>query len=426
MKRKPGLVKQIFENSKKNDPDNIRIQNENFDAVVRPHPRILIIDDDYDLLRILENNFSKIGFNIQIEADPVQGLRIAKSWLPDVILLDYMMPKVNGLEVCKALKTDNVTGSIPIILISAFSSLEQKLESFKAGVDDYVDKPFSVEELIARIYVQLRHRNSSSKQPQTEEGRLISVFSLRGGVGKSSIAVNLASSFATISAGKKIAIVDLVFLSGQIGLLLNTRSSKHWGGLIDIEKEALPSFILKDYFVSTGYHELYALLAPNNPIAGEKISVEAINTVLSYSKKNFPITVIDTPSNFDELTLAALDLSDIILLMLTPDIGGVTLAAKALNVINSLGYSKERVILIGNMVNEASVLTPDMLKQSLNADLKIVFSYNKKEFSIAQNLGKSLLELRPNCLNSKKFKWLANYINKYLVQLPSIKTEAIY
>ena len=112
---------------------------------------ILVVDDDPVILRLLEVNFEMEGFEVVSAVDGADGVEKAKAEQPDVIVSDVMMPKLNGLELCEALKADASTSTIPVVLLSAKAQVTDIRAGLDAGADDYVTKPFEPLELIDRI-----------------------------------------------------------------------------------------------------------------------------------------------------------------------------------------------------------------------------------------------------------------------------------
>ena len=123
--------------------------------------RILIIEDEMDLIKGLKLNLSDEGFEVVWAVDGVEGLRKALEEKPDLILLDIMLPEMNGLEVCRKLR-QNKRG-IPVIMLTAKGEEIDKVVGLEIGADDYMTKPFSIRELLARIKVQLRRGESEDK-----------------------------------------------------------------------------------------------------------------------------------------------------------------------------------------------------------------------------------------------------------------------
>jgi two-component system, OmpR family, alkaline phosphatase synthesis response regulator PhoP len=118
--------------------------------------RILIIEDDPDVAELIRYNLAKEGYEVSISAKGIQGLEQAKACRPDLILLDIMVPELNGWEVCRRLKKDPDLAQIPVIMVSGRVEEGDKVLGFEVGADDYVTKPFSPRELIARIRAVLR------------------------------------------------------------------------------------------------------------------------------------------------------------------------------------------------------------------------------------------------------------------------------
>ncbi len=125
---------------------------------------ILIIEDERALVEVLTYNLKKEGFEVQSATDGQDGLRRAQTTLPDLVLLDLMLPVIEGLEVCRVLKSGTRTRDIPLIMLTARSEEVDEIVGFQMGADDYVTKPFKIKPLIQRIKALLRRR----KNPATE------------------------------------------------------------------------------------------------------------------------------------------------------------------------------------------------------------------------------------------------------------------
>ncbi|MDO8446289.1 MAG: response regulator [Deltaproteobacteria bacterium] len=119
-------------------------------------PQILIIDDEQDILDLLSYNLKKEGFSILTAKDGISAKGTARKTNPDLIILDLMLPGIDGLELCRFLKKDSKTASIPIIMLTAKGQEMDKVTGLEMGADDYVTKPFSVKEITARVKALLR------------------------------------------------------------------------------------------------------------------------------------------------------------------------------------------------------------------------------------------------------------------------------
>jgi DNA-binding response OmpR family regulator len=118
--------------------------------------RILIIDDEQDVIDLLSLHLRKAGYGLSTATDGATGLRMAREETPALIILDLMLPKMPGLEICKVLKTDGATRQIPVLMLTAKAEEIDRIVGLEFGADDYVTKPFSPRELVLRVNAILR------------------------------------------------------------------------------------------------------------------------------------------------------------------------------------------------------------------------------------------------------------------------------
>ncbi len=136
--------------------------------------KVLIIEDDKDIVELLRHYLEKEGFVLQHAPDGYIGLEKAKAENFDLIILDIMLPEMDGLEVCRELRTDSKTSSVPIIMLTAKTEETDKIVGLELGADDYVTKPFSPKELVARVKAVLRRVEAKpEKQKVYRYGRLV-------------------------------------------------------------------------------------------------------------------------------------------------------------------------------------------------------------------------------------------------------------
>jgi two-component system alkaline phosphatase synthesis response regulator PhoP len=132
---------------------------------------ILVVDDEPDIVELITYNLEQQGHSVLTAFDGAQALELAKSRLPDLIVLDVMMPQINGVEVAKRLHAQTETSSMPIIMLTAKSEEANELEGLGAGADDYITKPFSMQVLLARI-------NALTRRSAADNGANATVLSL--------------------------------------------------------------------------------------------------------------------------------------------------------------------------------------------------------------------------------------------------------
>jgi len=159
--------------------------------------KILIIDDDLDTLRLVSLILQRQGYEISVASDGNQGLDKAIEEKPDLILLDIMMPEIDGYEVARRLRKNKLTAKTPILMFTAKNQLDDKVASFEVGVDDYLTKPTHPSELQSHVKTLLSRVGQQAEGSETtlveSKGYVIGVLSARGGMGVSSLATNLAS-----------------------------------------------------------------------------------------------------------------------------------------------------------------------------------------------------------------------------------------
>lgn len=136
-----------------------------------PMARVLVIEDEADLRDVLEYNLSKDGHRVQLAATGGDGLRLAREFRPDVVLLDQMLPDMLGTTICRTLKTEPATQGTRIIMVTAKGEEIDRVVGFELGADDYVVKPFSVRELLLRVNAVLR-RGTPAPAETIEFGEL--------------------------------------------------------------------------------------------------------------------------------------------------------------------------------------------------------------------------------------------------------------
>ena len=125
------------------------------------HRRILVVDDEPQITRVLRTSLSSQGYDIRVANDGETALEIMKDWTPDLVVTDLSMPNMDGLELCRRLR---VSSQVPIIVLSVRGEERTKVQALDAGADDYVTKPFGIEELLARVRASLRRVPAESGQ----------------------------------------------------------------------------------------------------------------------------------------------------------------------------------------------------------------------------------------------------------------------
>ncbi len=136
----------------------------------QPKRRILVVDDERDIVELVRYNLTKNGYDALVATDGTEALQIATRELPDLIILDLMLPGIHGTEVARRLKGDTRTAHIPIVMLTAKGEETDVVVGLTLGADDYVTKPFSIKILLARLATVLRRAESSNAAAESEAG----------------------------------------------------------------------------------------------------------------------------------------------------------------------------------------------------------------------------------------------------------------
>jgi two-component system phosphate regulon response regulator PhoB len=127
---------------------------------------ILVIDDEKDLIELVRYNLEKDGFDVIAATDGQSGLEVVKKHRPDLVVLDLMMPGIDGLQICQQLRADPRSGRIPLIMLTAKATEADRIVGLELGADDYITKPFSPREVLARVKAVLRRSSPAAEQRQ--------------------------------------------------------------------------------------------------------------------------------------------------------------------------------------------------------------------------------------------------------------------
>ena len=136
-------------------------------------PHILVVEDEDSLATLLQYNLQKEGYDVALAGDGEEALLLVDERLPDLIVLDWMLPKVSGIEVCRRLRQRNETRNVPIIMLTARGEESDRVRGLDTGADDYVVKPFSMTELTARIRAVLRRIRPGLAEDRVRRGDIL-------------------------------------------------------------------------------------------------------------------------------------------------------------------------------------------------------------------------------------------------------------
>ena len=225
--------------------------------------KILIVDDDVETLRLVGLMLQRQGYEIIAADNGAQAIVLAKSESPDLIVLDVMMPEMDGYQVTHMLRKMPETALAPILMFTAKSQVDDKVAGYDAGVDDYLTKPVHPAELVAHIKALLsrtRTRPVIQEEP-AQKSFMIGVLACRGGLGTSTLALNLATSFARINKGSSVIAVELRPGQGTWGYELGFNNPDGLSTLLQLKPTEIDTTTITNSLITTAFG-VKILLAP--------------------------------------------------------------------------------------------------------------------------------------------------------------------
>ncbi len=233
--------------------------------------KILIVDDDVDTLKLVGLMLQKQGYEISAASNGALGLAKALEERPDLILLDVMMPDMDGYEVTRRLRKNPVTASIPILMFTAKTQLDDKVTGFESGADDYLTKPTHPTELQAHVRALLARspkKEAAGSGPAAQAAKeqrayVIGILAARGGLGVSSVSVNLAAALYSRTQAEVI-VAEFTPGQGTLGLDLGVPNQR---GLVDLLQGNIAEITREKVYASLTQHPcgIKFLLASENP-----------------------------------------------------------------------------------------------------------------------------------------------------------------
>ncbi len=357
--------------------------------------RILAVDDDPMALKLVTVALSRAGYEVLTARDGEEALARIEGIQPDLVILDVMMPRMDGYEVCRRLRSKPSTAVIPVMMLTATGTLESKIAGFDAGSDDYMVKPFEPAELEAHVRALLRRRGVPSGVgiAKPELGcKTIAVFSLRGGVGVSTLASNLALGLRHIWDVPTV-LVDMVLTCGQSALMLNLPLHTTWANLARIPYTDMPiplsdvEMAMVNQTLLTHSSGVRVLAAPPTPAQGEEMTAERVTHVLTLLRRQVDYLVLDLPHDFRDTTLTGLDAAQQIVYVTAPEVASVHAASRAIEVFEDLGYARSKIFLALNWVFQSRGLPRKDIEAALKRPVDMVIPFASEPLVNAINTG---------------------------------------
>lgn len=368
---------------------------------------ILIVEDSDITLYKVKAVLIRLGYDVTAFNNPVNAL----DWLlstpnqPDLILLDVVMPQMDGYEFIRRVRSQAQTEKIPIILLTSHVDTRDKIEGLEAGADDYLGKSASLTELELRVKALLARKHSTEDSITQISARSIAVFSLKGGVGVSSMAVNLSIAISQLW-GIETCLWDIVMGVGQCALMMNLKPNASITSLSEWAEKTVDETILRSMLLK---HESGVWLMPGAPGVEESelITAKTIDLVWPVVQTLAPYLIIDAGNHFSDPTLTILERADVILLVLAPELASVNASYQALKVFSDLGFPSGKVIPVVNNIFSSSSLEVTKIAAGLKKQIITEIPYDGRNMVRAINQGVPYIMTSPRSDTSLAISTLA-------------------
>jgi CheY-like chemotaxis protein/MinD-like ATPase involved in chromosome partitioning or flagellar assembly len=333
--------------------------------------KILIVDDDFDTLHMVGKMLERHGFTILAANNGEKAIKTAQEDTPDLILLDIMMPGMDGYEVTRKLRSMENTAFIPIIMFTAKAQVDDKLEGFEAGADDYLTKPTHPAELIARVNTILTRPKTSSLETQVEaapqpieDAKIIGVLSPRGGMGATTLALNLAIAVHNFT-NDYVTLAELRPGFGSIGLQLGYRKSD---ALNDLLNKPAHEVMLRDVEKGLLTHGsgIQILLASYNPNDAKLIrATDQIEAVVNYLPCIAANTILDLGVGLTEVNQKIIPRCTHLIVLVEPISQTIILSKALIQSVKELGVVEHRIlpVLINRIRLEITIPNPQVQEE---------------------------------------------------------------
>lgn len=367
--------------------------------------KILIVDDDIDSLKLIGLMLQRHGYEVVAANAGNQALAKATAEHPNLIILDVMMPDMDGYEVCRRLRANPETKGIPIIMFTAKTLVDDKVAGFEAGADDYLTKPTHPAELASRVKTILA-RNASQKRPETNKGVAIGVVGAKGGVGATTIALNLAAAY-TLS-GETPILGDFRLGSGSMGLMLGLGNSNGMASVLTKpNNEIRPAYIEGELAIHPS--GIRALLA--SPRTKEAQLTYTIDAALAVVRS---LRTMGRPSIFDLGNTLTTNINrlqremDQIVLVVEPNPVALAMAREMLQDLEPGSGASGRVHVVVVNRAQSNVQTPwHEVEHMLGQELRAIISAAHDQLFQASKAAVPMVLSQPNAVVSGQLVKLA-------------------
>ncbi|HKY55531.1 MAG TPA: response regulator [Anaerolineales bacterium] len=377
--------------------------------------KILIIDDDLDTLRLVGLMLQRQGYQISAATNGQQGLDKAFEEDPDLILLDVMMPDIDGYEVTRRLRQNPSTIETPILMFTAKTQLDDKVIGFEVGANDYLTKPTHPTELQARVKALLARmsekRGGAVMAKNENHGYVIGVLGARGGLGTTTLAVNLAAGLHSRTKGEVI-VAEMLPGQGALALELGMTSSKGLVDLLSINRlSEITHDRVRDSLVphSSGVKFLLASDRPRDMhLINQTANYESIGRALASLAR---FVILDLGMGLQPFAEKILPFCDQVLIVLE-GVPNTIIHTKALiDDVSALGINRKNIYaVLNNRIRTDTQLPSSQVQEKLNHEIVSTLTPAPELFVQATRMQTPAILCQPESLTARQISKLVEFV----------------
>ena len=366
--------------------------------------RILIADDDPDSRKLIGLMLQRQGYDITTANSGQQTLSRAQAERPDLIILDIMMPDMDGYEVCRRLRHDSTTQSIPIIMFTAKTLVDDKVAGFEAGADDYLTKPTHPAELASRVKAILL-RSASQRHAAGDQALTVGFLGAKGGVGTTTLAINVA---AVLSQEEPTVLADFRPGQGTLGLALGFGRSTGIANLMTRPTSEITARAVENELVthSSGMRLLLSSARPKETLVS--MSPESAAMVVRHLRGLARNVLIDLGAGISRLSAHLFQHMDQLILAVEPNRVALIVARDLMQEIEQIGMAQSRVNVVLVNRSQSSLQVPwQEAEQMLNHEMAAIIASAPELAYQAAEAGFPIVLFQPNSIIASQYKKLA-------------------
>ena len=378
--------------------------------------RILVADDDPVLQRLLLHTLKLEGYDVVTASDGNQTLEAVTRDRPDLVILDVMMPGYNGFELCQMLRQRPDTLTLPIIMLSGLSDVQEKVSGLRAGADEYLTKPIDLRELNARVEALLKRNRVLRQSSAPRNGRLLTVIGAKGGVGTTTIVLNLAALLA--KSGKQVIAAELRPDYGTFNVQLRTTNVAHTlAELLALEPAAISEPLVTGHLMSTAFGPRI-LFGPQKPEETVELDAAHAGAIIGRLVTQADYIVADLPAVAGPAHATVVKSSSMVLLLLEPEVAAVAAAGVRLRQLEAWGATSSMIKLMVVNRQGAMMLSLREMENRLGRAIDGVAPPAGEALNIAVQYGNPLVLYQPDHITSLNLADFLARITEKPVTLP--------